>query len=831
MKCCDRNTPKVLEVGCCDAPTLFHKVIISASIGDETTMPPRNGAYRNTLVVYEASGEIYFYSSDGIPTHIGGDPDKLKELIRKSVAEEAAARDAADKELAEDIEDEALARAEAITELANQLLDETNARADGDHALDEKIEALEAASDVVDIVGTKAELDDYDTSKLSDNDIIKVLQDETKEDATTYYRWDKANSTFTYIGEEGPYYTQSQTDTLLAGKVDKTSITSTPSFNPSAASETLVMSQKGVARQVLSNATGGVQISCAGGDAVAGSAVSVAIGPGAEAHASPSVAIGGTAKATGAVSVAIGNTSTAENTYSVAVGSNSKASGYSSTALGAYSTAKGPDDIAIGYNSTTEVDSGTQTNNNVAIGTASVKANGGNSFAAGAQNVKATGYDSLAIGARYVEATGSGSIAIGAGASSSPDKTSASGIFSLAVGPWSSATGTTGTAIGHRVVANGNASMAIGHNCTASSATATGTAAQQNIAIGEHAEATGGYSTAFGNIAVASGDTSFAVGVRANATATKSMAIGLGSPNNEVEASGSNSLAIGTNGAKATGVTSTAIGCSATASGANSVAIGYSCTASHYNSVALGSYSQTGRSDEVSIGTPASGNTPEKTKYIAHVTAGVNDTDAVNVKQMNDAIAAAGGGGGSQNVWYATAYGGDPPLLTATTVSGSAPFVLAAGAIVFVKFTNGSRAEFTMRQLKVDNTNAAYISSSSNFTSNETVCFVYDGTNWRVVGKSKATTEYYGEVKLASNYTDNSSYTVPTSAHLHSVYAIANGKQDALTAGTNISISNNTISATDTTYSAGTGINIDANNEISVVTNNINSTDWNALWQ
>lgn len=42
------------------------------------------------------------------------------------------------------------------------------------------------------------------------------------------------------------------------------------------------------------------------------------------------------------------------------------------------------------------------------------------------------------------------------------------------------------------------------------------------------------------------------------------------------------------------------------------------------------------------------------------------------------------------------------------------------------------------------------------------------------------------------------------------------GKQDTLTAGSNITIdANNEISATDTTYTAGTGINIDANNVIS----------------
>lgn len=43
------------------------------------------------------------------------------------------------------------------------------------------------------------------------------------------------------------------------------------------------------------------------------------------------------------------------------------------------------------------------------------------------------------------------------------------------------------------------------------------------------------------------------------------------------------------------------------------------------------------------------------------------------------------------------------------------------------------------------------------------------------------------------------------------------GKQDSLSAGTNIQISNNVISATDTIYSAGDGISI-TNNTISTVT-------------
>ncbi len=81
-----------------------------------------------------------------------------------------------------------------------------------DQDLQEQIDAIVASSDVVDIVGTYAELQNYDTSKLHDNDIIKVLTDETRDDATTYYRWDDGTGTFTYIGSEGPYYTKGEAD-------------------------------------------------------------------------------------------------------------------------------------------------------------------------------------------------------------------------------------------------------------------------------------------------------------------------------------------------------------------------------------------------------------------------------------------------------------------------------------------------------------------------------------------------------------------------------------------------------------------------------------------
>lgn len=89
---------------------------------------------------------------------------------------------------------------------------ETTAREIADAGLQEQIDAIVASSDVVDIVGTYADLEAYDTSKLHNNDIIKVLTDESKNDATTYYRWSTTTEEFTYIGAEGPFYTKAESD-------------------------------------------------------------------------------------------------------------------------------------------------------------------------------------------------------------------------------------------------------------------------------------------------------------------------------------------------------------------------------------------------------------------------------------------------------------------------------------------------------------------------------------------------------------------------------------------------------------------------------------------
>lgn len=146
---------------------------------------------------------------------------EIMDETHSAVVAEATARDDADEELEAQIQELAGQTSEAIETVTEAINTEASTRGAADNVLQEQIDALVASSDVKDIVGTKAELDAYDTSTLGDNDIIKVLQDESQNDATTYYRYVQASDSFTLIGSEGPYYTKAQSDAALNLKADK----------------------------------------------------------------------------------------------------------------------------------------------------------------------------------------------------------------------------------------------------------------------------------------------------------------------------------------------------------------------------------------------------------------------------------------------------------------------------------------------------------------------------------------------------------------------------------------------------------------------------------
>lgn len=72
-------------------------------------------------------------------------------------------------------------------------------------SLEEEVEWLENNPDVADIVATYTDLENYDTSTLTDKDIIRVLTDSTHDNNSTYYRYNKSSDTFTYIGSSKTY--------------------------------------------------------------------------------------------------------------------------------------------------------------------------------------------------------------------------------------------------------------------------------------------------------------------------------------------------------------------------------------------------------------------------------------------------------------------------------------------------------------------------------------------------------------------------------------------------------------------------------------------------
>lgn len=82
--------------------------------------------------------------------------------------------------------------------------------------VDEQINLVEMQSDVIDVVGTYADLQAYDTTNVKENDLIKVITDSTHNNATSYYRW--VSNAWVYVASEGPYYTTSQADNLFVTK-------------------------------------------------------------------------------------------------------------------------------------------------------------------------------------------------------------------------------------------------------------------------------------------------------------------------------------------------------------------------------------------------------------------------------------------------------------------------------------------------------------------------------------------------------------------------------------------------------------------------------------
>ena len=181
--------------------------------------------------------------------------------------------------------------------------------ATADH-LQEEIDAIEAGSDVTDVVGTYEDLENYDTSKLTDNDIIKVLQDETQDNAQTYYRWSASSREFSYVGK-----VESKTYTAGTGidiTNDTISVTSPTLTNEATGNQSLGILSAGSGANYstcIGYASSAAQFACAVGRyATATGQNSVSVG-GGNATSSFSICLGqGQARAQGAIQIGSANT-------------------------------------------------------------------------------------------------------------------------------------------------------------------------------------------------------------------------------------------------------------------------------------------------------------------------------------------------------------------------------------------------------------------------------------------------------------------------------------------------------------------------------------------
>lgn len=80
-------TKAVIDINNPEALVLLRKVVIPASMGDDTTVPPAVGKYHNVILYYEVNKHTYLYSSDGIPTLLEAEMpqeilDDIDELFR-----------------------------------------------------------------------------------------------------------------------------------------------------------------------------------------------------------------------------------------------------------------------------------------------------------------------------------------------------------------------------------------------------------------------------------------------------------------------------------------------------------------------------------------------------------------------------------------------------------------------------------------------------------------------------------------------------------------------------------------------------------------------------
>lgn len=264
-----------------------------------------------------------------------------------------------------------------------------------------------------------------------------------------------------------------------------------------------------------------------------------------------------------------------------------------------------------------------------------------------------------------------------------------------AFGAWNSAAGVNSSAFGHRNTASGQDSSAFGDG---------------NLAVGNYSNAFGlwsrsaTYASAFGLRGWATGTGSVAIAgfFDRNLNGHEDVDIAGGGSTETAVASGPSAVAVGA-GVRSTSYATTAVGVDSLASGSAASVFGYQSQALEIGSTAIGFQAIADRAYAVSVGQIGAEH------QIIHLAAGTADTDAVNLGQLNAALAGVGGFGGfsiSANGDVAEAIGDgetvdfravDPNGNLTVSRSGNTLSYGFAGAPTFAGLTvGGGGASFTI---------------------------------------------------------------------------------------------------------------------------------------
>ncbi len=383
----------------------------------------------------------------------------------------------------------------------------------------------------------------------------------------------------------------------------------------------------------------------------------------AQASGTDSVAIGGNAFANAAGALAIGRDAVASGKNSVAIGIGSQASQPNVVSFGSATVqrrltqvADAQDDFdAVNLGQVTQLiaDSKAKSTRSLTMLSQSVTPLAATTISP-ADMIKAGPTDKQG----QIEALGTDSVAIGL-------NTHSNGDLSVAIGTNTSAGGEGSVAIGNSAVSSGVGSTAIGVNAQA-------TNGARALAIGNLAQSGSTDSIVIGNDSVI-GDTADS---KTGADISTANAIAVGSKN------------------KVTGANSVVLGNNVSVTGTSSFVLGSNTKVAGVNSVILGAGSDGSQSNVVSVGAKGS------ERKIVNVASGTADTDAVNVKQLNDKVATIGTGGGTSLVTQAAA---DQDVLVAVATAGThVNFAGTAGPreLTGVAAGTGDTSAATVGQLK-----------------------------------------------------------------------------------------------------------------------------------